>query len=107
MKFARLFCLAATMAAFPALAHAAEETPAAAPAPAEAQAAVDVKTGVLVVAADGRRIGRVERVFSYNGAPQSVSVIYNGRLVRIPVSTLSNSERGLVSTLTSKEIKGL
>ncbi|HEY4545400.1 MAG TPA: hypothetical protein VIG90_03095 [Pedomonas sp.] len=105
MKIVHLVTLVASMAALPALAETAANAPAAAAA--EAQAAVQVKAGVLVIAADGRRIGRVDRVFSENGTPVTVSVIYSGRVVRIPVNTLSNSERGLVSTLTAKEIKAL
>lgn len=105
MKLVTLFSLSFGLAALPALAETAVETQV--PAAAEAPAAVQVKSGVLVVAADGRRIGRVDRVISVDGTPVSVSVIYSGRVVRIPVATLSNSERGLVSTLSSQEIKKL
>lgn len=105
MKLVTLLSLSLGMAALPALAETAAETQA--PAAAEAPAEVQVKTGVLVVAADGRRVGRVDRVITVDGKPVSASVIYSGRIVRIPVETLSNSERGLVSTLSSQEIKKL
>ena len=105
MKLVTLLSLSFGLAALPALAETAAQAPA--PAAAEAPASVEVKAGVLVIAADGRRIGRVDRVVTMGGNPVSVSVIYSGRVVRIPVETLSNSERGLVSTLTSQEIKKL
>lgn len=105
MKIVKLLSLAAGMAVFPAMAETAGN--AQAPAAVDASASVQVKTGVLVIAADGRRIGRVDRVIEIGDAPVSVSVIYNGRIVRIPVDTLSNSDRGLVSTLSSQEIKKL
>lgn len=111
MKIVRLLAFAAGMAALPAHAQTPAETTAETQAPAaaeaEAKAPVQVKSGNLVFAADGRRIGRVDRVVTVNGAPVSVSVIYSGRIVRIPVETLSNTERGLVTTLTSKEVKAL
>lgn len=108
MKIVRLLSLAAGMAALPALAQTPAEAPAEAPAAAaEASAPLQVKSGNLIFSADGRRIGRVDRVVTVNGAPVSVSVIYSGRIVRIPVETLSNNERGLVTTLSSKEVKAL
>lgn len=110
MKIVRLLSLAAGMAALPVLAQTPAEAPAEAQAPAaaaEASASLQVKSGNLIFSADGRRIGRVDRVVTVNGAPVSVSVIYSGRIVRIPVETLSNNERGLVTTLSSKEVKAL
>ncbi len=52
--------------------------------------------------ADGRRIGRVDRV---RGA--AVVVISDMKMVYIPVATISKNDHGLVSTLSRKEIDRL
>lgn len=79
--------------------------PVMAQAPAESTAApVSVKEGAMVFSADGRRIGRVDRIKSANGAPSAVSIIYGGHFINVPVSTLSASDRGFTSTLTKAEL---
>ncbi|QZP09947.1 hypothetical protein K5X80_16080 [Caenibius sp. WL] len=89
MKF---LIIAASLATVPAMAQEAS-------APA---AASNVKQGVMVYSADGRRIGRVDRV--RDGA---VSIIFDGRIVRIPVSTLSDAEKGVTTSLTRKDVTKL
>lgn len=56
----------------------------------------------MVWSAEGRRIGRVDRVRG-----EAVAVIRDMKMIYIPITTLSVSERGLVSTLTTKEINRL
>ena len=61
-----------------------------------------VKNGTWVFSSDGRRIGRVDDVIEGIAA-----IIYNGHLIRIPVDKLAAGEKGLVSSLTRKEIDQL
>ena len=49
-------------------------------------------------AADGSRIGRIDDIRN-----NTVGVIYNGRYIRIPVETLSDTDRGVTTSLTRKE----
>ncbi|GAD47331.1 hypothetical protein NT2_01_00990 [Caenibius tardaugens NBRC 16725] len=80
----------------------------AAAAPAMAQdgsapaAASNVKKGAMVYSADGRRIGRVDRI-----RDDAVNIIYDGRMIRIPVSTLTDSDKGVTTSLTGKEVSRL
>lgn len=93
MKIAYMFAALAAMTSVPAIAQPAEPAPAAAPA---------VARGALIFTAEGRRIGRVDRV---RGA--SVSVIYNGHFVEIPLGSLSTGERGVTTSLSQAEIAKL
>jgi len=65
----------------------------------DSSAATSVKKGVMVFSADGRRIGRVDFI-----RDNEVAIIYNGRFIKIPVSTLSSTENGVATTLTRAEI---
>lgn len=85
---------AVALASMPLMAHAAEP----------AVSAVAVKEGAMVFSADGRRIGRVDRVKSTDGTPIAVSIIYNGRFIYVPVSTLTASDRGFTSSLTKADL---
>ena len=58
--------------------------------------------GEILWSADGRRIGRVERVRG-----STVAVVADMKMVYVPLDTVSASDRGLVSTLTRKEITRL
>lgn len=92
-------------AASPALAQ--EETveaSVAAPAPeAPATPPVAAARGQMVVAANGARIGRVTRLAD-DGSPQ---VIFEGKVVTVPLSTLSEVDGRLVSSLSPAEIAAL
>ena len=99
MKLHSVFALALGLVALPAAAHAADPAPAAAAATA---AAPEITAGELVWSADGRQIGRVDRVRG-----TAVVVISDLKMVHIPVATLSAGKRGLVSTLSRKEIDRL
>lgn len=67
---------------------------------AEPAAAVQAVRGQMIVTSDGRRVGRVYRVTN-DGSP---SIIYEGRIVTIPATTLSLDGANLVTTLTEREI---
>lgn len=97
MKIHSVFALALGLVALPAAAQTAEP----APTPAAA-AAIEIKGGEMVWSADGRRIGRVDRVRG-----SAVAVVSDMQMVYIPIATLTVSERGLVSSLSRKEISRL
>jgi len=61
-----------------------------------------VKSGAWVFSTDGHRIGRVEDV-----ADGMAAIIYNGHMIHIPLDKLAAGEKGLVSSLTRKEIDQL
>jgi hypothetical protein len=69
----------------------------------QAPAQVTASRGQVLVAANGARIGRVNRLAA-DGAPQ---LIVDGKLVTVPLATLSVVDGRLVSTLTAAEIAGL
>ncbi|KKW91818.1 MULTISPECIES: hypothetical protein [Sphingobium] len=73
-----------------------------------AQDAPAIKARTMVKTADGVRIGFIDRVFqNAEGAPTSVQIIYKGRFVSIPAATLSNGDKGLVTSLTADDLKKL
>lgn len=73
---------------------------------ADAAAAPTLKRGALVFSADSKRIGRIDYVgLAKDGSPVDVAVIYQSKMVHIPVSTLSNTDRGVATTLKASELK--
>ncbi len=76
--------------------------PASASAP-QATASVTASRGQTLVAANGARIGRVLRV-NDDGSP---SVIYEGKVVTVPLATLTVADGRLVSSLSAGEIADL
>lgn len=94
MKSLQVMAAAAVLfAAAPALA---DTAPVAAPATA---AAIEVKAGAALYTADNRRLGRIEHVFG-----EKVIVIYDGRMIKVPVSTVSSGDRGFVTSLTLAQL---
>lgn len=93
MHSIKFLIIAASLAAAPAMAQDAS---------APAAAASNVKKGAMVYSVDGRRIGRVDYI-----RDNSVGIIYNGRFVTIPVPTLSDSDKGVTTSLTGKEVSKL
>jgi hypothetical protein len=104
MKFHSVFALALGLIALPAAAQTAEPAPAtvAVAEPAPAAAVPEIKGGEMIWSADGRRIGLVDR---HRGA--TVAVVRNMKMIYIPIATLSANKRGLVSSLSRKEIDRL
>jgi len=73
---------------------------------ADAAAAPTLKRGALVFSADSKRIGRIDYVgTAKDGTPADIAVIYQSKIIHIPVSTLSNNDRGVVTTLAAAELK--
>jgi len=99
VHFVRCVAVAAALLAAPvAIAQTAAES---APAPA-------LKAGALLLSADGKRIGRIERVVKgADGAPVSVSLIADSRFIYVPASTISPSEKGFSTSLTRAEVRKL
>jgi hypothetical protein len=99
--FVSLALIAATTS--PALAEEALTAEAATPVSAAPASSVVAARGQLVVAANGARLGRVSRLAD-DGSPQ---LIVEGKLVTVPLSTLSLVDGRLVSTLSPGEIADL
>lgn len=73
-----------------------------------AQEAPVIKARTMVKLTDGTRVGVIDRVLkNEDGTPGAVQIIYKGRFVTIPASTLSAGEKGLVTSLTSADLKKL
>jgi hypothetical protein len=68
--------------------------------PTPAMAGPAVTEGQMLVGSDGTRIGRVIHVGS-DGSPQ---VMFNGRLVTIPVASLSTVNDRLTTSLTKDQL---
>lgn len=67
-----------------------------------------IKERSLVKTADGRKVGYVDRVLKNTaGEPTGVQIIYSGRFVVIPATTLTSAEKGLVTSLNSKDVSKL
>lgn len=90
MKISYALALALSTAAIPAVAQ---------PAAGSTTAASTIAKNATVFSADGRRIGRIDRVRA-----TSVSVIYNGKFVEIPLDTLSAADKGYTTTLNKADI---
>jgi hypothetical protein len=93
MKISYALAIALAAAAVPAFAQSAAET---------AAATSGVAKGSMIFSSEGRRIGRVDRV-----RPASVSVIYNGKFVEIPSSSLTASENGFKTSLSKVDLAKL
>ena len=79
-----------------------------APAASEAAAVPELKNRSLVKTADGKRVGTIDRIIkNADGAPHAVQIIYKGRFIAVPVSTLSTGGNGLVTSLTGKDLSKL
>lgn len=77
--------------------------------PAAAQeAAPSVTKRATIFAADGTKIGRVEALVpGADGQPSAVRVIYRGKFLTLPVSSLSPADRGFKTSMTTAQIKGM
>ncbi len=72
----------------------------------EAAAPAAVKSGDVIFSADGWRLGRVDSLdTAKDGTPVAALIIFQGRMIRIPLTTVSTGAKGLTSTLKAREIK--
>jgi hypothetical protein len=97
MKMHSVIALALGLVAMPAAAQTAAPEAAAA-----TVNAADIKPGAMVFSAEGRRVGKIDRVRG-----DAVAVITAMKMIYIPIATLRTGERGLVSSLSNKEINRL
>ena len=94
MKISYVIAALASAAAAPAIAQAPVDST-----PAATASAPAISRGAMVFSAEGRRIGRIDRVRG-----SDVNVIFNGKFVAIPTSSLSSGERGLTTSLTQADL---
>ena len=101
IKFAPLAALAtvATLAVIPTAVFA-ETAQAVREATKEAAAPLDINAGTMLYGANGYRIAPIYRV-TREGNPQ---IIFNGRLVTVPASSLSDVGGKVTTSLSKKEI---
>lgn len=98
MKISQPLALA-FIAAAPAFAQTA---PAAAPA--ATAPTPSVIPGALIFTGDGHKVGQIDRVQASAG---TVSVIYGGHFIKIPVASLTANGRGFVTSLTKSDLAKL
>jgi hypothetical protein len=78
-------------------------TAAEAPSSPTAATAPAVSKGQMLVGADGGRLGAVSRI-SADGSPQ---IILDGKLITVPVATLSMANGKLTTSLTKSQVLAL
>jgi hypothetical protein len=67
-----------------------------------------LREGMAIVTSEGGRVGRIVRVIANDAAePVAVSVIYRGRFIRIPASTLTVDGARATTSLTVAELRAL
>lgn len=71
----------------------------AAPVAASAQA---VKNGATMYSADGKRLGKINRI-----SDGAATIIFDSRFVRVPVSTLSEADGKLVTSMDYAAVRKL
>ncbi len=89
-----LTAVLATLAAAPSLAQAA--VPAAAPV---------VRTDALIATADGRKLGRIGRIVKKDSVAVAANVIFDSRLIAIPVETITETAKGYTTSLTYADVR--
>ena len=67
----------------------------------------ELRRGMLLMSADGRRVGRIDRVLGDENAPTAVTVIKGMKIVTVPADTLSASDRSgrVVTSLDYRDIR--
>jgi len=76
-------------------------------APALAQASA-VERNEAIYSADGTKIGKVDRVLTASdGTVTGVRIIYRGKFIIIPATTLNVGEKGIATSLSNAELKKL
>ena len=73
-----------------------------------AEAAADIRAGLLVTTSDGKRVGRIYDVEKANdGSVTRVAIIRDNAVIHIAASTLTASDKGLTTSLSYGEVKKL
>jgi hypothetical protein len=59
-----------------------------------------------IYSAEGTKLGRVDQVVADSaGKPEAIKVIYRGKFITIPASTLTSADKGLTTSLTNAALK--
>lgn len=76
-------------------------------APALAQAPT-IDRNAAIFSAEGTKIGKVDKVVTAaDGAVSAIRIIYRGKFITIPATTLSTSEKGVTTSLSNADLKKL
>ena len=68
----------------------------------------NMQVGRILRTADGRRVGEIMRVDQGSGGnARGVVVIFGSSTITVPADTLSDKDRGLVTTLSYKDVQTL
>ena len=102
MRFS-LICTAVVSALSLATAASAEDAAATAAEPAAAARAA-VKNGEWIYSSDGSAIGRIDHIQKGKDGASTAAVIYQMRMVYIPLDSLSAGQKGYVTKLTRSEV---
>jgi hypothetical protein len=77
-------------------------------APAAATASAQLKVGEWIRTSDGAPVGRINYVQKgKDGSAEFVGVIYEMRMIHIPASSLTASEKGYTTTLSKADVNKL
>lgn len=61
-----------------------------------------------IFSAEGTKIGKIDRVMTASdGAVSAVRIIYRGKFIAIPATTLTAGEKGVTTSLSNAELKKL
>jgi uncharacterized protein YrrD len=72
----------------------------------DTQASVGLKTGETIRTADGKQLGKVDYIVADRaGNPVSARVIYDGRFVSVPVSSMVRAGKAVTTSLTLAAIR--
>jgi hypothetical protein len=83
-------------------------TIAAAQDPAPAASSSEIKRNAWIFSSDSKRIGRIDYIGKgKDGTPSYAAVIYDSRIVHIPLSTLSPKDKGYTTTLSVADVSKL
>jgi len=97
------------LVALSALLLVADANAATAQAPAAVTAPIqNLQVGKILRTADGRRVGEIIRIDrDASGKPRGVVVIFGSGSILVPAETLSDKDRGLITSLGYKEIQAI
>ena len=68
---------------------------------------LDLRPGMLLVSAEGRRVGRIDSVVGDEAAPTAIKVIKGMKIVTVPANTLSPDEESgrVMTSLSYRDIR--
>jgi hypothetical protein len=103
LKMRMIFVTTAVLALSSVVAQAAEQAPVASEASTSGTA---VKSGQFLRSAEGKRVGQIGSIRTLSNG-QFAQIIFNSRVIYVPVSTMTTKDKLLTTSLTYDQIKGL